>query len=58
MKHLVSRTLTMGWALGAAAALLIVGAPPSAHAQSNAPGAVYAMTNDATDNQVVVQPGG
>ncbi|MDQ3347835.1 MAG: lactonase family protein [Acidobacteriota bacterium] len=54
MKHLVSRTLTMGWALGAAAALLVAGTPSSAHAQSNTPGAVYAMTNDATDNQVVV----
>ena len=54
MKHLVSRTLTLGWALGVAAGLLTVGAPPSAHAQSNAPGAVYAMTNDATINEVVV----
>lgn len=54
MKQHVSRVGTPGWVAGLAAALLFPALPQPAQAQSGSPGAVYAMTNDALDNQIVV----
>lgn len=53
MKHDVSRFTALGCAATMAIGLLATGMAQTAEAQSNSPGAVYAMTNDAANNQVV-----
>jgi len=54
MKQHVSRAVKLGGATALATGLLVTGMSPPAQAQSGSPGAVYAMTNDATNNEVVV----
>jgi len=54
MKQHVSRAVKLGGATALATGLLVTGMSTPAQAQSGSPGAVYAMTNDATNNEVVV----
>ena len=54
MKQHVSRAVKLGGATALATGLLVTGMSPPAQAQSGSPGAVYAMTNDPTNNEVVV----